>query len=147
MLALKTSSYSTVHSFNALITLWTYKDIVLSFCEKMKASLCLEKRFKITSTPSPLKCETIVFILNWDPKDCTLKDIEDILSISLEKNVDIPYIQRGNSIIVICYFPLSLTSLLIARAQETLEMMKEKGLLQLMSSIRQQLLHVLLIDI
>ena len=109
----------------------TYKDVVLSFCEKTKASLCLDESFKITNTPSLLKCETVVFVLNWDPKDCTLKDIEDILSISLEINVEIRYIQRGNSIIVTCFFPLNLTTLLIARAQETLQIMKEKGLLQL----------------
>ena len=108
----------------------TYKDVVQSFCEK-KASLCLDESFKITNTPSLLKCETVVFVLNWDPKDCTLKDIEDILSISLEIDVEIRWIQRGNSIIVICFFPLNLTTLLIARAQETLEIMKEKGLLQL----------------
>ena len=109
----------------------TYKDIVQSFCQKTKASLCLDESFKITNTPSLLKCETVVFVLNWDPKDCTLKDIEDILSISLDINVEIRYIQRGNSIIVTCFFPLNLTTLLIARAQETLEIMKEKGLLQL----------------
>ena len=57
----------------------------------MKAALCLDESFKITSTPSLHKCETIVFMLNWDPKDCTLKDIEDILSISLEINVEIPF--------------------------------------------------------
>ena len=108
-----------------------YKDIVQSFCQKTKASLCLDESFKITNTPSLLKCETVVFVLNWDPKDCTLKDIEDILSISLDINVEIRYIQRGNSIIVTCFFPLNLTTLLIARAQETLEIMKEKGLLQL----------------
>ena len=108
-----------------------YKDIVQSFCQKTKASLCLDENFKITNSPSLLKCETVVFVLNWDPKDCTLKDIEDILSISLDINVEIRYIQKGNSIIVTCFFPLNLTTLLIARAQETLEMMKEKGLLHL----------------
>ena len=109
----------------------TYKDIVQSFCQKTKASLCLDESFKVTNSPSLLKCETIVFVLNWDPKDCTLKDIEDIISMSLEINVEIRYIQRGNSIIVTCFFPLNLTTLLIARVQETLEIMKEKGLLQL----------------
>ena len=108
-----------------------YKDVVQSFCQKTKASLCLDESFKVTNTTSLLKCETVIFVLNWDPKDCTLKDIEDIISISLEINVEIRYIQRGNSIIVTCFCPLSLTTLLIARAQETLEMMKEKGLLRL----------------
>ena len=108
-----------------------YKDIVHSVCQKTKASLCLDKSFKVTNTPSLLKCETVIFVLNWDPKDCTLKDIEDIISVSLDMNVEIRYIRRSNSIVVICFCPHSLTTLLIARAQETLETMKEKGLLQL----------------
>ena len=108
-----------------------YKNLLQSFCEETKASLCLGKSFKVTKTPSPLKIEKAVFNLDWDPKDCTIKDIEDIISKSLDTSVKIHYIQQSNSIIVTCFFPLNLTTLLIARAQETLEIMKEKGLLQL----------------
>ena len=108
-----------------------YKDVVQSFCKETKASLCLEETFKESKSRSLLKCETAVFVLNWDPKDCTIEDIEDILSESFEGDVEIRYLAKGNSIIVTCFFPLCLTTLLIARAQETLEIMKEKGLLQL----------------
>ena len=97
----------------------------------MKASLCLHESFKITKIPSFLQCETAVFVLDWDPKGCTLEDIKDLLAESVEGNVEIRDIREGKSIIVTCFFPLSLTTLLIAKAQETLELMKKKGLIQL----------------
>ena len=108
-----------------------YKVVVQSFCKETKASLCLGKSFKATKHSSLLKFETAVFVLDWDPKGCTLKDIKDILSVSLEREVEIHYIQRGESIIITCFFPLSQLGPLIAKAQETLEPMKKKGLLQL----------------
>ena len=110
----------------------TYKNIVQSFCKETKASLCLDKSFKVTKTPSLLKCETVEFVLDWEPKSCTLEDIKNILSESLEMNVQIRYIKEGNSIIVICFFPLSPSILIIiAKAQETLEVLKKKGLIKL----------------
>ena len=115
----------------AEIHIQTYKDVVQSFCKETKASLCLNETFKVTNTPSHLQCETAVFVLNWDPKDCTIEDIEDILSESVEGNVQISVIREGKSIIVTCFFPFNLTTLLIARAQETLESVKRRGLIQL----------------
>ena len=108
-----------------------YKDFVQSFCKETKASLCLNESFKVTNTPFHLQCETAVFVLSWDPKDCTLEDIEDILSESIEGNIQIRVIREGRSIIVTCFFPLNLTTLLIARSQETLESVKRRGLLLL----------------
>ena len=108
-----------------------YKDVVQSFCRETKASLCLEETFKERKSHSLLKCETAIFVLNWDPTNYTLQDIRDIIAESVEGNVEIRDLREGKSIIVTCFFPLSLTSSIIARAQETLEEMKKKGLLQL----------------
>ena len=108
----------------------TYKTFVQSFC-KNKIAFFLEEIFKERKSRSLLKCETAVFVLNWDPTNYTLQDVQDIIAESVEENVQIRVIRKGNSIIVTCFFPLSLTMSIIARAQETLEMMKEKGLLQL----------------
>ena len=115
----------------AEIHIQMYKDVIQSFCKETKASLCLDESFKVTNTSFHLQCETADFVLNWDPKDCTLQDIEDILSESVEGNVQIRVIREGQSIIVTCFFPLSLTALLITRAQETLESVKGRGLIQL----------------
>ena len=108
----------------------TYKDAVKTFCEETKASLCLYENFKVIKTPL-LKCETAIYVLDWDPTDYTLQDIRDILSVSVEGNVEIRDIREGRSIVVTCFFPLSLTPSLIAKAQETLEEVKKKGLIQL----------------
>ena len=109
----------------------SYKDAIQSFCKETKASLCLGESLKVTTTPSLLRCETIVFVLNWDPMDCTLKDIEEIVSESLSKHVEIRYIQRGRSIVVTCFFPLDLLGPLITTAHEGLELLKKKGLIKL----------------
>ena len=83
--------------------------------------------------PSCLKSETAKFVLDWNP-DNTLNDIHDILAVSLKKlakSVKIHVIERSNSITVICMFPLHLLGRLIAIAQETIEVVKKKGLFQL----------------
>ena len=108
----------------------TYKTFVQSFCKNNIASF-LEETFKERKSHSLLKCETAIFVLDWDPTNYTLQDIRDIIAESVEENVQIRVIREGNSIIVTCFFPLSLTMSIIARAQETLEVLKKKGLLQL----------------
>ena len=115
----------------AEIHIQTYKDVIQSFCKKMKGSLCLGESFKVTKTPSLLQCETAVFVLDWDPKGCTLEDIKDLLAESAEGNVEIRDIREGKSILVTCFFPFSQATSLIAKAQETLESVKQKGLVQL----------------
>ena len=72
-----------------------YKDTLQSFCQKIKASLYLNESFKVTNTPSLLKCETAVFVLNWDLHGYTLEDIRDILAESIEGNVEIRDIREG----------------------------------------------------
>ena len=115
----------------AMAHIQAYKEVVQSFCKKMRASLCLGESFKITKIPSLLRCETAVFVLDWDPKGCTLEDIKDLLAESVEGNVKIRDIREGKSIIVTCFFAVNLTTSLIAKAQETLESVKRKGLIQL----------------
>ena len=139
----------------------TYKEAVQSFCKKTKASLCLNEDFKVTKTPTLLRCETAVYVLNWDPKGYTVADVREVLAESVEENVEIRYIREGQSIVVTCFFPFYLATVLSAKAQETLELMKEKGLVKLTvgyctiydkdqrdevikeSTIRQQLLYAL----
>ena len=108
-----------------------YTDAIQSLCNETKASLCLGESFKVKNTPSLLQCETAVFVLDWNPSGCTLEDIKDILAKSVDGNVVIHDLRDGNSVIVTCFFPLSMTSLLIAKAQETLETVKKKGLKKL----------------
>ena len=115
----------------AMAHIQAYKEVVQSFCKEMKASLCLGESFKVTKIPPLLRCETAVFTLDWDPKGCTLEDIKNLLAESVEGNVEIRDIREGRSIVVTCFFSLSLMTSLIAKAQETLESIKRKGLIQL----------------
>ena len=76
----------------------------------------------------------MTFVLDWNAEEHTLEDVRDILAESFKryaKHVQIKVIKKVNSIAVICIFPLSLATLLIANAQETLELVKTKGLVRL----------------
>ena len=107
-----------------------YKNTIQSFC-KNRVSNTLGECFKGTKKLSLLQCETAVYVLDWIPRDCTLEDVKDILAESVEGNVQICNLREGESIVVTCFFPLSLTPFLIAKAQETLHHVKERGLISL----------------
>ena len=108
-----------------------YKDKVQSFCKETKAYLCLGESFKETKTPSFLQCETMIVVLDWNPMNVTLEEIKDLLSESFDRNVEIRCLAEDESITVTCFFPLNLTSVLIAKAQESFEALRKKGLIKL----------------
>ena len=67
-----------------------YKSKLNKFCNNTSAHLALKETFRVVTTPSPLKCETIEFILPWKFKDDytlrdALRDVEDILTVSFER--------------------------------------------------------------
>ena len=113
----------------------TYEQTIDDFCKNVSVTLCLQETFRVANVPSPLQCETINFVLDWDPDQCTLDDIRDILSMTFEKELSkkvlINVMKQNNSITVTCTFPLSLTAFLVAKAQTTVELVKMKGLIQL----------------
>ena len=111
-----------------------YKNSKDQFCETVSVHLCLDKSFKEANTSSSLKCETATFTLDWEPENCVINDIKEILSECFQKlsiHVQVKIIQKHNSIKVVCTFPLSLAVLLIAKAQETIDHVKKRGLIRL----------------
>ena len=111
-----------------------YKAMVDKFSQKVAIKLCLGECFQITQNLSPLKCETARFVLDWNPDDTTLNDVRNILAVSfqkLEKSVKIDVIKKDNSITVTCTFPCHLLGRLIAIGQETIELVKKRGLIRL----------------
>ena len=111
-----------------------YKDIVDKFSQKVAIKLCLGERFQTTQNLLPLKCETAKFVLDWNPDNTTLNDVRNILAVSfqkLEKSVKIDVIKKSNSITVTCIFPLHLLVRLVSIAQETIELVKKRGLIRL----------------
>ena len=131
-----------VDSFNLLEAkkhIEDYKNELNKFCDNISARLALAETFEVVSTSSPLKCETIEFVLDWEFEEDyalrdALRDVEDILTVSFErlaKIVQVKVFVKVHSITVTCTFPFILTTLLIAKAQETLESLKERGLIKL----------------
>ena len=110
-----------------------YKDAIDEFCRTVSTRLCLQESLEVTKS-SFLNCETVKFVLEWDPDKTSLADIENLLSVAFEqlkKRVKVIVIREKNSIIVTCTFPVSLLGPIIAKAQETLELVKKKGLVKL----------------
>ena len=109
-----------------------YEDAIEEFCRTVTTRLSLQE-YLVVSNSSPLKCEIAKFVLEWDSDKTSLTDIKNLLSVAFErlnKRVKVIIVTEGNSIVVTCTFPLSMTTLLVVKAQETLESMIKRGLLQ-----------------
>lgn len=91
----------------------------------------LEKKL---SSGSLLKCETIRFIVDKSVDDYTLEDVRLLLSQifkDLAPHVTIDVVRSHHSFTVTCSFPLALSEQLIATADENIELLKEKGVTEL----------------
>ena len=111
-----------------------YNTAVDKFCEKIKADVCCNQSFIISSSSHQLTCETIVFVLEWKTDEHTLFDIRGLLSKAFKdmaKSVQVRSIKEDNSIIVTCYTSQSLNDLLLITAEENLESLKQLGVIKL----------------
>ena len=121
------------HIEEAKIHIRAFRDVIQLFCAETKISLCLGECFEVRKTPL-LRCETATFVLKWKGDDYTLADVNEILQESLEGKVQIRHLRQSDdddSITITCFFPHVLTFVLIAKAQENIELVKKKGLIQL----------------
>ena len=113
----------------------TYKEEIVKFCQTMSVHLCLKETFQVTVPHTPLQCETITFVLDWNPDEHMLDDVRNLLSATFESlslTVKVVVIKESNSIIIKCCFPVHLAMLLIAEAFDNLETLKQRfGLLSL----------------
>ena len=117
----------SIHEANDLIV--TYKTKLQEFC---KQSICNVK-LKISSGSLPT-CNTIQIVVNWKADECTLNRIQEFLSValkSLAKRVEVIRFDEGRSITITCYSPHHLMDLLLAIAQENIEILKKMGLIEL----------------
>ena len=77
----------------------------------MSVHLCLKETFQVTVPHTPLQCETITFVLDWNPDEHMLDDVRNLLSAtfdSLSLTVKVVVIKESNSIIIKCCFGLGL---------------------------------------
>ena len=110
-----------------------YKSAVDKFCEEIKLNLCENENF-MTGPSSLLKCETIKFVLEWEPDDYTLSQIRVLLQKAFQnmaKRVLIKVINEGNSIIVTCYAPRHIMDVLLMEAEKNLHALIKMGLMEL----------------
>ena len=111
-----------------------YNTSVDEFCEKIKADVCCNQSFMISSSSHQLTCETIVFVLEWKTDEHTLFDIRGLLSKAFKdmaKSVQVRAVNEGNSIIVTCYASQSLFDLLLMTAKKNLDLLKPLGVIKL----------------
>ncbi|XP_019861307.1 PREDICTED: uncharacterized protein LOC109589711 [Amphimedon queenslandica] len=108
-----------------------YNGILKEFCRTVKISLCLNEKFEALGGSPSLQCETVAYVFDWEPDEHMLQNIKKIVSKTSGKLAKIKYIKKGNSIIVTCSFPHSLTRALIIELSENLELLIKNGLTKL----------------
>ena len=117
----------------AKVHITNYNTSVDEFCEKIKADICCNQSFT-NSSSYLLTCESIVFVLEWEANKYSLTDIRRLLSKAykgMAKSVQVKAVNEGDSIIVTCYAPQSLTDLLLMTAKENLDLLKQMGVIKL----------------
>lgn len=112
-----------------------FKSAVDKFCDKVKLSECQNESFKTTTPSSQLTCETVEFVLGWDPDECTISDITDTLLKPFDsaiKSIQIRAINNDDDrVTVTCYAPQYLIDNLVITADENLDHLKENGVIKL----------------
>ena len=110
-----------------------YQAAIDAFCNEVKLSVCENQSFS-TNLSTLLKCETVEFVLEWEPDDYTLTQIRALLTEAFKdliKRVQIRVIKRGNSVIVTCYAPRHIMDVLLIEAEKNLNLLKKMGLIKL----------------
>ena len=110
-----------------------YQAAIDAFCNEVKLSVCENQSFS-TNLSTLLKCETVEFVLEWEPDDYTLTQIRALLTEAFKdliKRVQIRVIKRGNSVIVTCYAPRHIMDVLLMEAEKNLNLLRKMGLIKL----------------
>ena len=109
-----------------------YKEKVNCFCSKISLGFMLDKMFLAESF---LICETIQFVLDWEPDEHTLDDIHRLIKKAfkdLNKRIIIKGISPVNSISITCFAPHHLLAALFLEAKDNLTVLiKEFNLISL----------------
>ena len=109
-----------------------YKSTIDKFCEEVKLSMCVNENFT-TGPSSLLKCETIEFVLEWEPDECSLDQIRNLLVTvfnDIAQRVQVRMIKKSNSITITCYAPRHIMDVLLIEAEKSLYLLREIGLMK-----------------
>ena len=106
-----------------------YEEEVKKVCGSLKDVLNQNQSMSFST------CETIEFILGWEPDEHSLSDICHLFEEAfkeLNKRISIRIIRKGNSIIIVCYSPHHLLAALFLEAKDNLTVLiKEFNLISL----------------
>ena len=120
----KVVSLYSITEAKPLIT--DYKVALDEFCHSFKLQFLLDKKL---STSDFLVCETIEFVLDWDPAEHLLNDIRLLMEKSfkgLSRRIIVKSMHKGNSIIIICGAPTHLMNALQLRARDNLPVLQKE---------------------
>ncbi|XP_019860598.1 PREDICTED: uncharacterized protein LOC109588939, partial [Amphimedon queenslandica] len=121
------NKYSIQDAGDMILAYQTHLD---EFCENKLTMFCNHQLKRLSS--SLLTCETIKFVLKWNPSEHSLSSISALLWKTFKDNqVEVIVIKEGNSIIVTCYAPHYLMESLLVTARDNIDMLKEMGLISL----------------
>ncbi|XP_019852468.1 PREDICTED: uncharacterized protein LOC109582257 [Amphimedon queenslandica] len=118
---------------DAIPIIESFKEEAKDFSNSVSVSLCLGEELQAVATPSHLLCETVVFVFNWNPDECTLQDINDGLFELEPLNrfkycLQVDKVGPGQSVVVTCYCPAEYTGSLIMTVLGNIEILQRKGL-------------------
>ncbi|XP_019863846.1 PREDICTED: uncharacterized protein LOC109593016 [Amphimedon queenslandica] len=121
------NKYSIQDAGDMILAYQTHLD---EFCKNKLTMFCDHQLKKLSF--SLLTCETIKFVLKWNPDDHSFSNIKALLWKTFKDNqVEVVVIKEGNSIIVTCYAPHYLMESLLVTARDNVDMLKEMGLISL----------------
>lgn len=115
----------------------TYKKQVEEFCKQFLTSLSCSQSLQVMRTPQTLSSETLVFVLDWEPRNCTMNDIRDLIRKASEPHrtyIRIDQIEPNRSISVTCYVPMCLMGGVVANTLLNIQYLSSKGLKELIVS-------------
>ena len=95
---------------------------------------CIERHHLRSPQSSRLICNTIKFIVKWNPTKTQLKDIEGVLSKAFEnmaEDVQVDTVEKANSFAIVCYAPHTMMAMLMVRARDNIDVLIEEGVMSL----------------
>ena len=111
-----------------------YKKTVTMFCEEVSLNMCYNENFKTVSSSCLLTCETIQLTLEWKAHKHKLIDIQELLTKLFEDShnrIYITDIREESFIIVTCYTPQHMVSVLLMEVNENRQAVEDCDVIRL----------------
>lgn len=118
----------------ALKEIKEFEKVVDDFCDSIRLNVLCGVSLAISDITEPLNCEKLEFVLQWEPEEHTLKEIEGIIWKTFEDisgNIIVLKQDRGQSVVVVCYIPHTLVPLAVYKAQKNIAFLRKMDVTKL----------------